>query len=310
MDYIVGKEYIISGSLTSLNFGEEFSNITILTPNNGDVNIKVIKDILSDGLLKEKELYVFNTKATMNERGKVVLSLLTFYKAYDYLSNDEIDELYDFFYPDKQSNIKKDLQILLNYFKRIKNPIFKKVTKTILDKYMNKFKVYPAGLSMHHSYPGGLLHHTVCLLKNCDAIANTYDYLNLDLLFSGIILHDLFKIEEISGYKGSYTTKGQLIGHSVLGYGAIAQIANRFNYNNTEEVLLLEHLLLSHHGELQYGASKNPMIPEAVLLWYVDNIDARLSELKGAFKTLDDGKWTGPIRVCDRIRFYKSTIKK
>jgi 3'-5' exoribonuclease len=147
---------------------------------------------------------------------------------------------------------------------------------------MRDFCRAPAGVRMHHAYVGGLLEHVVTLLEAADRIAPLYPELNRDLLLMGVFLHDLGKVRELSFDRGlSYTDEGQLVGHIVLGVELLAekvrQAAELTGEPFPPELLLrLRHLIVSHHGALEFGSPVVPMTPEAIALHYLDNLDAKV----------------------------------
>src|SRR5690606_28018425 len=157
----------------------------------------------------------------------------------------------------------------------------------------------------HHAYIGGLAYHTLTMLKLVDAMLMVYDYLNKDLLYAATILHDISKVDEISGVDGEYTTEGLLLGHLVMASIEIDKAATSLGLDQTEEVLLLKHLIVSHHGQLNFGSPKKPQTGEALLLWYIDSIDSKFTELKSALESTKSGEFTQSLAVLDKMRFYK-----
>ncbi len=153
----------------------------------------------------------------------------------------------------------------------------------------------PAAKSLHHAYIGGLLDHVVSLFHSCDLISRNYPQVNRDLLLTGAFLHDLGKIHELA-YKRSfsYTSRGQLLGHMIIELemlqGKIAQIANFPDELKT----LLEHLIISHHGEYEFGSPKLPMFPEALMLHYLDDLDSKMESMRAHFEreAESESNWT------------------
>ncbi len=147
---------------------------------------------------------------------------------------------------------------------------------------MHAFCRAPAGVRMHHAYVGGLLEHVVTLMEAADRIAPLYPELNRDLLLMGVFLHDLGKVRELAVERGlSYTDEGQLVGHIVLGVELLAQKVQHVGELTGEtfppELLLrLRHLIISHHGAMEFGSPVVPMTPEAIALHYLDNLDAKV----------------------------------
>lgn len=163
------------------------------------------------------------------------------------------------------------------------------------DHIREAFKRAPAAVAMHHPWPGGLLAHTVQMARVALDVAARYPRLDRDLLIAGVLLHDLCKIHEIS-FEGSYdyTVAGNLIGHVVLGSQLVVDHARAIPDFPPRLLEKLQHLILSHHGQPEWGAAREPMLPEAMALHYIDNIDARL---EAAFRAIDtttsgDAEWT------------------
>jgi 3'-5' exoribonuclease len=150
------------------------------------------------------------------------------------------------------------------------------------EEFMEKLARSPAGIKNHHAYPGGLLEHVVNLMEVADSVAGHYPILNRDLLLMGVFLHDIGKVEELSSDRGfAYTDAGQLLGHVIL---AISMLDKKLAQAEelmgeplpSETILRLKHMIVSHHGEYEYGAPKLPMTLEAIALHQLDNLDAKL----------------------------------
>lgn len=165
---------------------------------------------------------------------------------------------------------------LMDYLLEIENAKLQRVTRLLLKKYQNEFMTFPAASSNHHNFVSGLLYHVLTMLKQAKALCDIYPSLNKSLLYSGIILHDLGKVKELSGpVATSYTVEGNLLGHISIMSDEVASIAREHNIDG-EEIMLLRHLILSHHGKYEYGSPKLPMVKEAEILNFIDNIDARM----------------------------------
>ena len=143
-----------------------------------------------------------------------------------------------------------------------------------------------------------------------DQFVNIYPFLNKDLLNGGIILHDISKIKEMTGVDGEYTKEGLLIGHIVMQTIEIFEVAKELGYQDEEEVLLLEHMIVSHHGQLNFGSPKRPQIAEALALWFFDTIDSKFSVLESEMKLTKVNDFTVNIPVIDKTRFYKHKLTK
>ncbi len=179
----------------------------------------------------------------------------------------------------------QDLKRLSACISALKDEHLKQLLQSYLDdvEWVERFKVAPAAVNNHHAYPGGLLHHTVELMELAATIAPRYPQLNGDVLVAGAFLHDLGKIEELtSGGELSYTDRGQLIGHLVIGVTELQWRVSELEGNSGKVfpgglLMQLEHMILSHHGQLEYGSPKVPMTLEAIALHHLDNLDAKMA---------------------------------
>src|SRR5690625_729082 len=180
-----------------------------------------------------------------------------------------------------------------------------RIVRQLLNKYGREFLTFPAAMTNHHDFVSGLAYHVHYMLRTAEALCDIYPSLNRSLLYSGIILHDIGKVKELSGPIGTtYTTEGNLIGHIVIAVEEISMIAAELEIEG-EEVLLLKHLILSHHGKLEYGSPKVPMLKEAEILHFIDNIDARMMMMDKHLDNTDKGKFTDRIFPLENRNLYK-----
>jgi 3'-5' exoribonuclease len=153
----------------------------------------------------------------------------------------------------------------------------------------------PAAKTLHHAFIGGLLDHVVSLFRSCDLISRNYPQINRDLLLTGAFLHDIGKIHELTYNRSfSYTTKGQLLGHMVIELEMLqAKLAYLPDFPE-ELKTMVEHLIISHHGEYEFGSPKLPMFPEALMLHYLDDLDSKMEAMRAHFEreSMLDGPWT------------------
>ena len=162
----------------------------------------------------------------------------------------------------------------------------RKLVTEVLRMAGDRLMYFPAAQRLHHAERSGLLHHTTGMLRTAEHILAAYPFLNGDLLRAGVILHDLCKIQEMKsdslGNVSDYTRDGLLIGHLVRGVAQLQLAAQNVGVEG-EIVLLLEHMILSHHGEAEYGSPRMPMFPEAEALHWIDLLDARMNEMQGHY---------------------------
>ena len=192
-----------------------------------------------------------------------------------------------------------------NYYKNsIKNDDCKALLDAVFKKYYSKFIDYPAAVRNHHEFYHGLLHHSVMMCKVAEQLSKLYDC-DYDLLISGCLLHDIGKVIEFSGYVApSYTNEGNLLGHISIGMSIIKEISDELKITS-EVPLLLEHMILSHHGKLEYGSPVVPLTREALLLSMIDDLDAKMMVLDKAFSDIEEGSYTERIFALDNASYYK-----
>ena len=183
----------------------------------------------------------------------------------------------------------------------------RKLTNAMLDMAGEELEWFPAAQRMHHAERSGLLHHTTDMLRVAEGLLQVYPWLNRDLLLAGVIIHDLGKIEEMrsdqAGNVTDYTRDGQLLGHLVRGITNLNRAADRTGVHG-EPVALLEHMLLSHHGEAEYGSPKPPMFPEAEALHWIDIMDARMNTMKTAMDKTPEGAFSEKIYSLERRVYH------
>ncbi len=183
----------------------------------------------------------------------------------------------------------------------------KALLNEILQTAGEELSYFPAAQRLHHAERSGLLHHTTSMLKTADAILGCYPSLDGDLLRAGVILHDLGKISEMDsdsfGNVSDYTADGLLVGHLVRGVAQLREAAKKVG-TPEELVLLLEHMILSHHGEAEYGSPRKPMFPEAEALHWIDVLDARMNEMQGILDRTPEGAFSEKIWSLDRRLYH------
>ncbi|WP_243356166.1 3'-5' exoribonuclease YhaM [Bacillus litorisediminis] len=199
---------------------------------------------------------------------------------------------------------------ITQYIFEMKNPNIQRITRHLLKKHQQSFLQFPAATKNHHEFVSGLAFHVVSMLDLAKSLCQLYPSLDRDLLYAGIILHDLGKTTELSGpISPSYTTTGQLIGHITIMVNEIGLAAEELGIKG-EEVTVLQHMVLSHHGKHEWGSPKQPMIREAELLHYIDNIDAKMNMLDRVLSRTKPGEFSERVFALDNRSFYKPTFVK
>lgn len=180
-----------------------------------------------------------------------------------------------------------------------------------LDECGEQLDYYPAAQKLHHAEKSGLLHHTSTMLKGAEAFCQIYPTLDSDLLAAGVILHDLCKITEMQsnevGFVSEYTLEGQLVGHLVEGVAMVRKAGEEIGMDN-EMLIMLEHMILSHHDLPEYGSPKPPMFPEAEVLHTLDALDARMFEMNHVLESIQPGTFSDRIWSLDR-KLYRRKEK-
>ena len=195
------------------------------------------------------------------------------------------------------------LDFILNRVDAFADPELKALVLKRLEECGDKLTYYPAASKLHHAERAGLLHHTSTMLRAAAAICAVYPTLDAELLAAGVILHDLCKITEMDadeiGMVSDYTAEGMLIGHLVQGVAELDRCGRELN-TRAELLMMLEHMILSHHDLPEYGSPKPPMFPEAEVLHILDLMDARIFEMNRALQGALPGGFTERIWSLDR----------
>ena len=192
----------------------------------------------------------------------------------------------------------------------IKNDEIRNLISHVVAHYERDLYSYPAASKNHHAFVGGLATHILEMVKLGRFICTMFPFLNEDLLIGGIILHDLGKLEELSGpVITEYTVEGKLLGHISIMQAEVARIAAELHTDKEVETLL-RHMILSHHGQKEYGSPVLPMIPEAEVLYFIDNLDARMNTLENLMKTVEPGEFSARVFSLEQRSFYQSKLKK
>ena len=186
---------------------------------------------------------------------------------------------------------------------------YKKLAAAMLDRHADTFRRFPAAKSMHHSFVSGLLMHTLSMLRLADSIAGLYpEVVDRDLLLTGTLLHDFAKAEEFElsplGLVTDYSVRGQLLGHLYMGAADAAETAKELGIPE-DKSLLVQHMIVSHHGVREYGAITVPATAEAELLSFLDLIDSRMEIYREALEEIEPGQFSRPVPALDRKRLYR-----
>lgn len=213
------------------------------------------------------------------------------------------------FMPVTENDTEKMYEQLLKYIDEIKEPHVRKLVESFFveDKeFAKRFKGHSAAKSVHHGFIGGLLEHTLGVVKLCVYMAENYAILNYDLLISSALFHDVGKMEELSTFpENDYTDDGQLLGHIFIGAEMVGERIKTIPNFPKRIATEIRHCILAHHGELEYGSPKRPALAEAMALNFADNADAKLQTVKEVFRSADEkADWLGYNRL------FESNIRR
>lgn len=293
---------VIYGRIKGINSSDNMYNILVEVSDKTTVNIKTK---LPGTAFTIGRIYKFLVASYPNTERNIRF-MIEHTLASNLEDSDEADMVYRMF-DNKCPYTKQELEAKIEaYLEKIKNPVISEVTRCVLKEHSHFFYIYPAAQRFHHNYVGGLAYHTLGMLDLAMALGMQFPYLDMDYLYAGVILHDMAKVMEFSGIENTeYTLEGQLLGHLVVGSEWIRAKAKELGYEQREEVLLLMHMVASHHGQQAFGACKRPQTPEALMLWYIDTIDSKFRVLGEELDKTEPGKFTDSIGVLEKTRIYK-----
>lgn len=224
------------------------------------------------------------------------------------LDMSEVD-LYDYL---NSAPVPKDkmLSKLTSFMSEIDNSDIRNVVNYIFKENLRNFAIYPAASRNHHEYVSGLLHHTVTMLEVAKAVSSIYPNIDKNYLYAGIMLHDVGKIQELSGPAlPKYTTKGKLIGHISIAQALVHEACVKLNVDE-EIAMVLEHIILSHHGTKEFGSPVEPSTREAELIHQIDDLDAKMNMFNKFLGEINEGEFTSLIRPLDGRALYKPAPTK
>ena len=200
-------------------------------------------------------------------------------------------ELGDFL-PHTKCDVEKLYADLRAAIAAMKNPWLQKLLASVVDdpEMVPRLKRAPAAMTMHHAYLGGLLEHIVSLMGLAKAVSANYPELDADLLLAGVVLHDIGKIEELRYTRGiDYSDAGRLLGHITIGAGIVREKVRVIAGFPQQLAILVEHLILSHHGMYEFGSPALPQVPEAVALNFIDDMDSKMAAMRKTLEQASSG---------------------
>ena len=198
--------------------------------------------------------------------------------------------------------LKARLDVYLNSFK---DKDVEKITKAVINHFYDRYVTFPGAVKVHHEFGSGIIHHSLFMADVADAIAKIYTQVDRDILVAGALLHDIGKtIEYENPIAPVQTAEGKLCGHIAIGYAEFKRIVDELDIKS-EVPLLLEHMILAHHGSLEFGSPVMPATREALLLSEIDMLDSRQMILDKALDAVNEGEFTPRLWMMDDTSFYK-----
>lgn len=292
----------LMAKVIGMNTSDGLYNLMVSDKEGKNTNLKITSE-MSHGI-KLGHVYIFKYNAVEGIE-RTTYTVFSFEEILD-LPLEKKDDALRMFYPQAPISLNDAIQEVYSYVDKIDNLIIRGITKYLIDKNKDDFFIYPAASKLHHAYVGGLAYHSLGMVHFADGFIENYPYLNKDYIYAGILLHDIGKTIELTGAVNTeYSLKGQLLGHLVIGAMEIEKAAIELGFQDSEEALMLEHMLISHHGQPQFGSAKKPMTPEALVLWYIDTIDSKFRVLGEELDKTTPKTFTDNIGVLDRTKIYK-----
>ncbi|MCQ2507501.1 MAG: HD domain-containing protein [Dorea sp.] len=276
--------------------GRPYDNL-ILQDKTGTLDGKVW-DPNSNGIADYDEMDFIEVYGDVTSyQGNLQLNIRQIRKAYEdeYIPSD--------YMPCTDKDVDQMYKELMSYAKKIKNEYLRKVIEYYFvnnEQFIKRFRAHSAAKTIHHGFSGGLLEHTLSVVKMCEYLAGAYPIINRDLLYTAAICHDIGKVQELSPFPvNDYTDDGQLLGHIVMGVEMVGDAIRTIPGFPPRLASELKHCIVAHHGELEYGSPKKPALVEAVALNFADCTDARLQTLTELFKDKTTTEWLGYNKFID-----------
>ncbi len=306
-----GSFLVVSKEIRQKKTGEPYLSLQ-LADRTGDIDAKMWDNVAEvmetfdrDDFVKVKglvQLYQNRTQFTVHKLRRM---------------EDHEVEFEDFF-PCSERDSAEMVQELQGIIEGIANPHLQTLLRNLFadPDIAEKFRTAPAAKTIHHACRGGLLEHVLSLCKLCRLVGPHYKGVDLDLLLTGAIVHDIGKIEELSYIRSfGYTTDGQLLGHIVIGLRIVGDKISRIPDFPRKLRALIEHMIISHHGELAFGSPKIPVFEEAMLLHHLDNLDSKMETIKNALKrdlhsSSEFTSWVSPLErtLLRKTRYFEEAI--
>lgn len=303
-DYVQGVFYIKESELKTTTTNNKYMNFTF-ADKSGEVNAK-LWDWDEDNVSRFKAGTLVKARGNVIDwQGQMQFKIDFMGKV---LESDNIKvEDYIPSAPYSGDAMYKFLFTVIN--EKMTDDEFKTLCAYVLEKNKDALLIAPAAKKNHHAVRSGLLYHTTTMLRSAMTLSSIYSFLNKDLLYTGVILHDMGKLYEMkqneTGLVSEYTVEGTLLGHIIQGINYIGEVGKILNIS-PEKILLIKHMILSHHYIPEHGSPKAPAFPEAELLHYLDILDARMYDMQNAIEGTETGEFSDRIWSLENRSVYKS----
>jgi 3'-5' exoribonuclease yhaM len=285
--------------------------------NNGSAYLSItLQD--NSGTLEARKWNVDNYDMEICVSGKLVSinGMMQNYRGHPQLKINELEGVSESevdlsrFVPSAPVSLDKLKERLNDFISLIQDRELLALTKELIDENYDKYTTYPAAVTVHHAYRGGLLFHSLSICAMAIKACDQYAVLNRDYLIAGSLLHDLGKTRELSSSTAaSYTEEGNLLGHITIGAMMVYEKGKSMKIDE-EKLTVLTHMILAHHGKLEFGSPKVPLTAEAFALHMLDEMDSKLELLRTAYETTEEGTYTNKITWLDSLSFFKPHSSK
>ncbi len=301
-DYVCGYFYLKTSDVRVSNQNSRYLDMTYCDES-GEINAKMWNADDGDEILFRAGTIVFSECYVKEFQGQLQLRVDTVRRTTD---SEDIDV------SGLVPSAPVDPAEMFGYVRRISESItdadYRRLVLKIIGDHEKELMVFPAAKSFHHSIRSGLLYHVYTMLRGARHYKELYPKLNGDLLYAGVILHDIGKIREMElmdcGLVSGYTVEGQLLGHITLGICIVDAAASALAIPRSKTVAI-EHMILSHHYEPEYGSPKKPAFPEAEVLHYLDIADSRLYDMEQALSNTKPGEFSEKINSLEKRTVLK-----
>jgi 3'-5' exoribonuclease len=287
---IVSSFLVTSKQVKSKKSGEPYLDL-MLADRTGQISAKMWDNIgdIEESFGQDSVIKVKGVINKYNQRWQLTIHKLR--------KMDEAEVDFSDFLPKTDKNIDELWQNVGEFVASIQDHDLRALLKAFMadPKIAAGYKSAPAAKTLHHAFIGGLLDHVCSLFRSCDLILRNYPFVNRDLVLTGVFLHDIGKIYELNYARSfGYTTDGQLRGHMIIELEMLHEKVREVPGFPEPLKTLVEHLIISHHGQYEFGSPKLPMFPEALLLHYMDDLDSKLESMRANFdrEAESESPWT------------------